>query len=88
MKTFSFLDPHPYMVPRFHTDKFGCRLDEPHWGRGIATASARIKGVCLHSASLFKHMEATVLSWSPASLKVTEKIGLTREGVFRSCVYG
>jgi [ribosomal protein S5]-alanine N-acetyltransferase len=71
----------------FHTGKFGYWLGEPHWGRGVATASARALKEYAFSFPRFKRLEAPVLAWNPASMQVLEKIGFNREGVLQSSAF-
>jgi RimJ/RimL family protein N-acetyltransferase len=65
----------------------GYWIGEAYWGRGIATEALR-----LVSAHAFRHFEvirlqAEVLEWNAASVRVLEKAGYTFEGRLRkSCV--
>lgn len=63
--------------------ELGYWLGRPHWGRGIAT-----EGVRAVTAHAFRHfdflrLQASVFSWNPASARVLEKAGYTREATNR-----
>ena len=66
-----------------HTGQFGYWLGESHWGHGLATASARALKEHLFLLPRFERLEAPVFAWNPASMRVLEKAGFTREGVLR-----
>jgi RimJ/RimL family protein N-acetyltransferase len=66
------------------TAQFGYWLGEPYWGRGIATAAAQALCDRLASERLFARLEAQVFGWNPASMRVLEKSGFTRDAVLRS----
>lgn len=68
------------------TCQFGYWLAEPHWGKGIATASAKALVAHLEAERLFARLEAPVFQWNPASMRVLEKVGFAREGVLRKSV--
>lgn len=65
----------------------GYWLGEPFWGRGIMTAVVR--AVTDHALAQrgFLRLEAPVFAWNPASMRVLEKCGYTREGVMRRSVF-
>jgi len=65
---------------------FGYWLGEEFWGRGIM--SAAVKRVAPHVLAHFKlvRLESPVFAWNPASMRVLEKAGFTREGVHRCAV--
>jgi RimJ/RimL family protein N-acetyltransferase len=67
--------------------EFGYWLGEPYWGRGIATAAA--KAVAEHAFARYElyRLEASVFEWNPASMRVLEKAGFVREGVFRKSIF-
>lgn len=65
------------------TAQFGYWLGEPFWGRGIATAAATALAEHLASERRFARLEAQVFAWNPASMRVLEKAGFTREAVLR-----
>ena len=66
--------------------QFGYWLGEPYWGRGIMTAAVR--HVVPYAMERFKlvRLESPVFEWNPASMRVLEKCGFTREAVLRSAV--
>lgn len=66
------------------TAQFGYWLGEDHWGRGIATAAARALAERIGREGLFARLEAQVFEWNPASMRVLEKAGFTRDAVLRS----
>ena len=65
------------------TALFGYWLGESLWGRGIMTTAA--KSVSRYALDHFKlhRLEAPVFAWNPASMRVLEKAGFTREGILR-----
>ena len=65
------------------TAQFGYWLGEAYWGRGIATAAARALADRIGSAGAFARLEAHVFEWNPASMRVLEKAGFTRDAVLR-----
>jgi RimJ/RimL family protein N-acetyltransferase len=66
--------------------EFGYWLAEPYWGRGIMTEAARaVVPVAMARFGLCR-LESAVFAWNPASMRVLEKCGFTREGVSRSSV--
>jgi [ribosomal protein S5]-alanine N-acetyltransferase len=65
------------------TAQFGYWLGESHWGRGIASAAASALAERLGRERLFARLEAQVLEWNPASMRVLEKAGFEREAVLR-----
>jgi len=67
--------------------RLGYWLGQPFWGRGIATAAVRaVTAFALPAWSLCR-IEAAVFAWNPASARVLEKAGFTREGVLRRSVF-
>ena len=68
------------------TAQFGYWLGEPFWGRGIATAAATSLAARIGEEALFARLEARVFAWNPASMRVLEKAGFTREAVLRCAV--
>jgi [ribosomal protein S5]-alanine N-acetyltransferase len=65
------------------TAQFGYWLGEPFWGRGIATAAATALATRIGEERLFARLEAQVFEWNPASMRVLDKAGFTREAVLR-----
>lgn len=66
---------------------FGYWLGEPYWGRGIMTAAVQATSAYIMSGFGLVRLEAPVLEWNPASIRVLEKSGFVREGVLRRSVY-
>jgi ribosomal-protein-alanine N-acetyltransferase len=69
------------------TAQFGYWLGESFWGKGIATAAARTMASYAFTAFRFARLEAPVFAWNPASMRVLEKAGFSREGVLRHGVF-
>lgn len=67
--------------------RMGYWLGEPFWGRGIATAAVR--AVTPHAMAAYGlcRVEAAVLAWNPASVRVLQKAGYEQEGLLRRSVY-
>lgn len=68
------------------TADFGYWLGESFWGRGLATIAARAMVEHLMQTGHFVRLQAPVLAWNPASMRVLEKVGFAREGVLRNSV--
>lgn len=69
------------------TREFGYWLGEAHWGKGLMT---RVVGTFTHyafDAFSLARLEAGVFAWNPASGRVLEKNGFTREATMRARVY-
>lgn len=69
------------------TGRFGYWLGELHWGKGLATASARALVGHALTGLAFMRLEASVFEWNPASMRVLEKVGFVREGILRRSVW-
>jgi len=66
--------------------EFGYWLGEAHWGRGIATEAARaMVGYAFANLSICR-LYAGAFEWNPASMRVLEKAGFTREAVLKKAV--
>jgi ribosomal-protein-alanine N-acetyltransferase len=66
---------------------FGYWLAQPYLGRGIMTEAVRaVAPVAMSSFGLCR-LESAVFAWNPASMRVLEKCGFTREGVSRASVF-
>jgi RimJ/RimL family protein N-acetyltransferase len=66
-----------------HTGEVGYWLGEPFWGRGIATAALGAFAPWAASTFGLTRLFAGVFETNPASMRVLEKCGFTREGVLR-----
>ncbi|MDX1661758.1 MAG: GNAT family N-acetyltransferase [Gemmatimonadota bacterium] len=77
---------HPMSDVHRHTAEVGYWLGRVHWGRGIATEA--LGAVVEYAFSTFDliRLEAQVYEWNPASARVLEKCGFTREGRMRKRV--
>lgn len=65
---------------------FGYWLGEPYWGRGIMSAAvSRVAPYALEHFR-FERLQSPVFEWNPASMRVLEKCGFTREGVLRQSI--
>lgn len=71
---------------RAKTAHLGYWLGEPYWGRGIMTAAVRATVEHVLRAFDVARLEAPVFAWNPASMRVLEKCGFTREGVLRRSI--
>ena len=69
------------------TGHFGYWLGETQWGKGIATAAARATVAHVFLETNLARLEAPVIAWNPASMRVLEKVGFVREGVLRRSVF-
>lgn len=61
----------------------GYWLGEPFWGRGIATHAVRAMTEYAFEQFDLVRLYATVKEWNPASARVLEKCGFTREARLR-----
>lgn len=68
------------------TAEIGYWLGEPFWDRGLATEA--VKQMCNYGFGLgFARLQAAVFDFNEASMRVLEKNGFVREGIFRRAVY-
>ncbi len=65
------------------TAEFGYWIGEPYWGKGIATAAARVLVADAMPRFGLVRLQAHVFEWNPVSMRVLEKTGFPREGVLR-----
>ncbi|MDN5940525.1 MAG: GNAT family N-acetyltransferase [Nitrospira sp.] len=72
---------------RAKSGHFGYWLGQPYWGRGIMTAAVRATADYIFAQFDVVRLEAPVFEWNPASMRVLEKCGFTREGVLRRSVF-
>jgi ribosomal-protein-alanine N-acetyltransferase len=68
------------------TAEIGYWLGEPMWGCGLATIA--VNAVTAYAFATFDlhRIQATVYEWNPASARVLEKAGYTREGRLRNYI--
>jgi RimJ/RimL family protein N-acetyltransferase len=68
------------------TAEIGYWIGEPFWGQGFA--SGFVRAVCdwAFLERDWVRIEAYVYAWNPASMRVLEKAGFTREGVHPASV--
>ncbi|MHB8140092.1 MAG: GNAT family N-acetyltransferase [Vulcanimicrobiaceae bacterium] len=70
-----------------YCSEIGYWLGEEYWGRGIMTEVLRAFSEHALTALRFTRLFAVPIVWNPASCRVLEKAGFTREGILRSaCV--
>lgn len=69
------------------TGQFGYWLGRAYWGKGIATAAALAMVAHSHRSLPVVRLQAPVLAWNPASMRVLEKAGFYRESVLRKSVF-
>ena len=69
------------------TARLGYWVGRPFEGRGIATSAVRVVSARALSAFALSRVEAAVFAWNPASARVLEKAGFTREGVLRHSIF-
>jgi ribosomal-protein-alanine N-acetyltransferase len=72
-------------IERFSAE-IGYWLGEPFWGRGIATEAVRAVSQYAFESFDLCRLEAGVFEWNPASMRVLEKAGYSREGRTRLSV--
>jgi RimJ/RimL family protein N-acetyltransferase len=64
--------------------EFGYWLGRAYWGRGIASEAARLLAAHAFAECALRRLEAQVFAPNTASARVLEKVGFTREAVYRS----
>ena len=68
------------------TAHFGYWLGQDAWGKGLATAAAMATASYAFRAFPLARLEAPVFAWNPASMRVLEKAGFTKEAILRHSV--
>jgi ribosomal-protein-alanine N-acetyltransferase len=68
---------------RGHIAEIGYWVGEPHWGRGVGSAAVREMTRRAFYELDYRKLFAPVLSPNTASMRVLEKCGYERDGVFR-----
>jgi ribosomal-protein-alanine N-acetyltransferase len=66
---------------------FGYWLGEPYWGRGIMTEAARLVTQYAFQTFDIICLQAGVFSYNPASMRVLEKAGYTKQAVLKGIVF-
>ena len=64
----------------------GYWLGEDYWGQGIGTEVWKVVRNYAFENFDIRRMEAGVFGWNPASGKIQEKCGFTKEGVLRNSI--
>ncbi len=77
---------HPGVDVHRHSAELGYWLGQRHWGRGVMTAVIGAFAPRAMEAFRLHRLYATVYENNPASARVLEKAGFTREGVQKSAV--
>ncbi|HET7738491.1 MAG TPA: GNAT family protein [Tepidiformaceae bacterium] len=68
------------------TAEIGYWLAEPHWGKGIVTEVVEAAVAYVFGTFDIVRIEAVVWEWNPASMRVLEKAGFTREATLRRAI--
>lgn len=68
------------------TAEIGYWLAEPFWGRGIVTDAVRALVPVAFAAFDIVRLEAAIFSNNPASMRLLEKCGFTREAVHQKAI--
>ncbi len=69
-----------------HSAEFGYWIGEKYWGRGIMTGAIEAFTAHLFENFGFNRLSAGVFSSNPASARVLEKAGFTRDAILRAHV--
>ncbi|WP_395669227.1 GNAT family N-acetyltransferase [Rhodoferax sp.] len=69
------------------TGQLGYWLGRAYWGQGVATAAAQAMVAHADRSLPVVRLQAPVLAWNPASMRVLEKAGFYRESVLRKSVF-
>jgi len=69
-----------------HSAEIGYWIGEDYWGRGIMTGAIKVFTAHLFENFGFNRLSAGVFSSNPASARVLEKAGFTRDAVLRAHV--
>lgn len=70
-----------------HTASLGYWLGETYWGRGvISEAASAFLAWSFATFPWLVRVQADAYSWNPASMRILEKIGMSREGVLKGAV--
>jgi RimJ/RimL family protein N-acetyltransferase len=77
---------HPLEDVYRGTAEIGYWLGEPFWGRGIATHAVRALVPVAFERYPVQRLQAGIFSSNPASMRVLEKCGFTKEAVHRQAI--
>jgi RimJ/RimL family protein N-acetyltransferase len=69
-----------------HRAQVGYVVDKPHWGKGFATDAVRQIVAVLEATPTISRIWATCALDNPASARVLEKAGFTREAILKNWV--
>ena len=67
--------------------EIGYWIGEPYWERGIVTLALQAATIIAFNDFDFARIQAEVLEWNPASCRVLEKAGFSREGVYTNHIF-
>ena len=67
--------------------EIGYWLGEPYWGKGIATKAVRLVTDYGFKELGFARIQSGIFEYNPASMRVLEKNGYQKEGVFIKSVF-
>jgi [ribosomal protein S5]-alanine N-acetyltransferase len=65
----------------------GYWLGEPFWGKGIATRALQALISYIFTQYDVVRLHAGIFEWNPASMRVLEKAGFKREGIFEKAIF-
>jgi RimJ/RimL family protein N-acetyltransferase len=68
------------------TAEIGYWLAEPFWGKGIVTDAVRVLVPVAFEQTDIIRVQAGIFSGNPASMRVLEKCGFSREAVHRNAI--
>ncbi len=71
----------------YRTAYLGYWVAEDFWGRGIATDAVGAILKCIFKEEQFNRSMAGIFASNPASIRVLEKNGFSKEGTLRSSIY-
>jgi [ribosomal protein S5]-alanine N-acetyltransferase len=77
---------HPLQDVYRGTAEIGYWLAEPFWGRGIITAAVQALVPVAFEHFGITRLQAGIFESNPASMRVLEKCGFTREAVHRNAI--
>jgi len=72
---------------KHRTAEIGYWLAEPFWGRGIATDAVRALVPVAFGRYDINRLQAGIFSTNPASMRVLEKCGFSREAVHKDAIF-